>query len=473
MPGPRTESSSVSMNERPVPKGWTAAQHRAFSPDQSLDLSQAIAEADRCLQCFDPPCQRQCPASIAIPRFIRMIRSRNLRGAAEVVRSANPLANSCGVACPEEQYCAGACTRGKIDDALRIRQLHQFVTSQEERLKPRPASLKARQGKRVAVVGGGPAGMACAFELRRRGIAVVIYEARKQAGGVLTHSIPLYRFGRDTFSRDAQWILSPAPTAGRARRKAASIEIKTGKPMDSFEKLSRTFDAVFVSPGASAHHIPLKGCDLRGVSTAVEFLETCRRRRYRNRVGNRVVVIGGGNVAVDAALAAVRCGLERLQCSSVEQPQVHLAYRRSRLEMPAWDREIREAEEAGVHLHLLAAPLEILGHRGRASGLRLQQVKLSVLDATGRRTPVPIPGTEFELPCDQILLATGMGLDAIVRKLPCTRTGWLRSHPRTGLVRGNIYAGGDATGSDQSIVAAVRDGKSAAEAIARRLGRDV
>jgi len=459
------------MSERPVPKGWTNAQYRAFSPEEPYDLSQALAEADRCLQCFDPPCQRQCPASIAIPRFIRMIRSRNLRGAAEVVRSANPLANSCGVACPEEQYCAGACTRGKIDDALRIRQLHRFVTLQEERAKPRPASPKARQEKRVAVVGGGPAGMACAFELRRRGIAVVIYEARKQAGGVLTHSIPLYRFGSDTFSRDANWILAPAADAGRGRRKAATIELKTSKQMSSFEKLSRTFDAVFVSPGASAHHLPLKGGDLRGVSTAVEFLETCRRRRYRNRVGGHVVVIGGGNVAVDAALAAVRCGLERLQRSCAEQPQVHVAYRRSRLEMPAWDREIREAEEAGVHLHLLAAPLEIIGRKGRVSGLRLQQVKLSGLDATGRRIPVPLPGTEFELPCDQVLLATGMGLDALVQTLPCTRTGWVRSHPRTGLVRGNIYAGGDATGSDQSIVAAVRDGKSAAEAIATRLGR--
>ena len=463
-----------------------------FEPEPPLSETQAAAEARRCLQCFDPPCQQQCPAGIAIPRFIRMLRSGNRRGAAEVVRSANPLADSCGVACPDEHYCAAVCTRGQIDEPILIRRLHRYATSGGARAAPR-AMLPARSlGQRVAVVGAGPAGLSCAFELQRAGVAVVLYEERRRAGGVLAHAIPRYRFPDETITGDLRWIRSGArdrqaetdrraharPRAGSRQDSIAGLEIRCGEQITDLAALARSFDAVCVAPGAIAHQVRLVGADLRGVSTALEFLELSRRRRYRNRVGRRVVVIGGGNIAVDGAMAAVRCNLaggsaDRAVDSRARAiPEVHLVYRRSRAEMPAWERELLEAERAGVQIHLLEAPVRILGSRGRVSGIRLQKMRLGRRDASGRPAPQSVPGTEFELPCDQVLLATGTGLSDWARGLPHTRTGWLRTDARTRKVQDRIYAAGDATGAEQSIVSAVRDGKSAARAIVARLRRE-
>jgi NADPH-dependent glutamate synthase beta subunit-like oxidoreductase len=204
----------------------------------------------------------------------------------------------------------------------------------------------------------------------------------------------------------------------------------------------------------------IAGADLKGVTVAEDFLARCRRMRYRNAVGRRVAVIGGGNVAIDAALAAVRCGA-----------QAELLYRRTRDEMPAWEREVREAEHAGVLIRFLVTPAGFVGHRGRLESIRLLRTKLGVPDASGRRSPVSIPGSEHLLPCDQAILATGMRLDRRpLQALPVTRGGFLKAHPRTRRVRGNIFAGGDAAGSDQSIVSAVRDAKLAAAAITATLG---
>jgi formate dehydrogenase beta subunit len=303
-------------------------------------------------------------------------------------------------------------------------------------------------------VGAGPAGLTCAAELARRGIRVTVFEAREQPGGVLSHTIPLYRFPDATIAGDAAWATEKG------------VALKLGARVRSIDALARRFDAVFVAPGTTVQAADVPGSDLRGVWNAGAFLELCRRRRYRNRVGKQVVVIGGGNVAIDASLAVLRCGMQRQT-----PPRVHLLYRRTRSEMPAWDREVREAEELGVVVHFLVAPVAFAGERGRLRGVTLRRMALAARDASGRPAPEPIPGSDFLVPCDQAILATGMQIaPGSWPELPRTRRGLLRAHPKTKRVRGLLFAGGDATGQEMTVVAAVRDGKLAAEQIARELG---
>jgi NADPH-dependent glutamate synthase beta subunit-like oxidoreductase len=369
---------------------------------------------------------------------------------------------SCGEACPSDRYCAAACTRAELDTPIRIRELHRYATRMGERAAPRPLRHAPRSGQRVAVVGGGPAGLTCALELRRLGVDVVLHEARSTLGGVLAHAIPLDRFPDETIAADGRWVVERAIDA------PATLEVRLNHPIEEPAELAAVFDAVYIAPGAVPREPRIPGSDLGGVMPAIAFLEACRRRRYRQRVGRRVVVVGGGNVAVDAAMAVVRCGLEG---GGAVRPRVHLVYRRARRDMPAWEREMREAEELGIELHLLAAPLAFLGHAGRVEAVRLQTMRPGPLDGTGRPAPEPVPGAERELACDQVILATGLELDRRLTRLPRTRSGWIRAHERTRRVGGMLYAGGDAIGSDQAIVTAVGDGKAAAAAIVAALRR--
>jgi NADPH-dependent glutamate synthase beta subunit-like oxidoreductase len=418
--------------------------------------AQAIHEAAKCLQCYDPPCTKNCPTGIVIPRFIRMIQSGNYRGAAEAIRYANPMALSCGLACPSESLCVSVCNREQIDAPIAIRRLHRFATEWEERNKPRNPMATEKVTGKVAIIGSGPAGLACASELRRYGVKVTVFEKEKIAGGVLAHIIPSYRLGKAELKRDVNWTLGKTGVKGSAK-------LELGRTITDLDKLSKKYDALFVAPGISDHKAQLPGDDLKGVSIAHEFLTQCRRRNYRNIPGSEVVVLGGGNVAVDAAIAAMRCGQIGQKSPA---PNVQILYRRTRAQMPAWDSEIRDAEAAGVSINYLIIPLEFVGARGRVTGIKVSRARLSDTVVKGRPRPVAIPDTEFVIPCDQAILAMGMSVDQNnMSGLIYVRRGYVRSNKSTGLVKENIFAGGDAAGADQMIATAVKDAKTAANAI--------
>jgi glutamate synthase (NADPH/NADH) small chain len=435
--------------------------------ERVMRAGEAREEAWRCLQCFDAPCTKACPAEVAVPRFIRMIRSGNWPGAAEVVRFANPMAASCGAACPDEQLCADACARGRIDRPIEIRRLHQFATEHGETARPGPGRILppstgapdgrtsgAARKRSVAVVGSGPAGLACAAELRRLGIAVTLYEERAEIGGVLSRTIPEIRFPDQALKRDASWAL------GR------EITVRLNTRIESPAALRRRHGAVFLAPGLGWSGPALIGSDLAGVSTADAFLERCRRKRSRNPIGSEVVILGGGNVACDAALAVLQCA----EAQGTPVPRVHLFYRRSRADMPAWPREVRAVEERGVSLHFHALPSACLGGR-RVQGVRFHRAIPGRLDASGRHTPLRDRGGGYVQPCDQVILALGRKVDRTVcSDLPLDRDGLIRANRLTRRVRDRLFAGGDAVGGEQTIVAAVRDGKRAARAIAVSLG---
>ena len=427
-----------------------------------LTETQALAEANRCLQCYDPPCARNCPAGVGIPSFIRMIRSHNYQGAAEVFRTANPLAFSCSLSCPDDELCGAACTRARLDSPLQIRQLHRFAIEFEAKHKPRhPKPVKNISGK-VAIVGAGPAGLACASELKQLGYKTVIFEQNNRPGGVPADLIPLERMPHNAIRRDVNRVLDSRPLKVKQ-----AVKLHADKRVTDLEALCAKYDAVFVAPGLAAAASSIPGSDLKGVISAHDFLRLSRQRKYRNAIGKRIVVIGGGNVAVDAAGAAALCGLTK---EITPFPDIRIIYRRTRSEMPAWQREISSVEEIGVAIEFLLSPISFVGDGKKLTGIKLIRTTLSASGVDGRPVPVPVPGSEFVLPCDQAILAMGMQIDrAGLSKLPYTNQGDIRVNANTLRVKGNLFAGGDAVGSDQTIVAAVRDGKRAARSIAAEL----
>ncbi len=449
---------------RTVQKQQNQPSNSITACESVLSETQALTEATRCLQCFNPPCTLNCPASVPVPSFIRMIRSGNFRGAAEQFRTANPLSFSCGFSCPDDELCASACTRGKLDSPVAIRRLHRFATDFEIEHKPRlPKPVTSRRG-RIAIVGAGPAGLACASELKRFGYSTTIFEQQRRPGGVPAELIPLERLPGNVIRRDISRIID-----SKSVKTKPVAKLKSNHRITNLSKLCAGYDAVFVAPGLSISASTIPGSELRGVISAYDFLRRCRRRGYRAAIGERTVIIGGGNVAVDAASAVAVCarnsGISPL-------PDIRLLYRRTRDQMPAWTREIRAAEELGVSIEFLLSPISFVGNSSKLTGIKLCRNTLGPADSGGRPTAVPVAGSEFILPCDQVISALGQQVDRSgLPGLPITGGGDIKANARTLRVKGNLFAGGDATGSDQTIVAAVSDGKRAARSISAMLGK--
>jgi dihydropyrimidine dehydrogenase (NAD+) subunit PreT len=433
----------------------------------ALDAQSALAEANRCLFCFDAPCTAACPTHIDVPRFIKKIASGNLRGSALTILDANILGLSCSRVCPVDVLCEGSCVmlrynkkpieigrlqRHAMDDFYgrggRLEGKKSAGRSQE------PGGRSQESGeKKIACIGGGPASLSCAAELARSGYSVTIFDNRPLPGGLNTYGVAEYKLRPVDSLREVELVRSLGVEFRRA-------DVGTGLTLEELEK---EFSFLFLGLGLGAmERLGIPGEELPGVVDALQFIA-----RYKTTpeldVGSRVVVIGGGNTAIDAANAARRLGAS----------DVHLFYRRTEKEMPAFSFEYDHSKVEGVQFHWLAQPVEIVARNGRAAGVRFAITTLSEPDASGRRAAVPVAGSEFEFPCDTVIPALGQSrLTALLqetRGIELTRGSIMvdRATGRTGNPR--YFAGGDCVNGGREVVDAVADGKRAACAILQTL----
>lgn len=413
-----------------------------------LTHQQALTESQRCLYCFDAPCTDACPVHIDIPKFIAMIRSGNMIGAAEVVKTANALANVCGKVCPEEIFCQSVCNRAKQDEPIMIRELHFFATQEEAKRGYSSIRSFEKNGKKVAVIGAGPAGLGCAFELVKRGCEVHVYDG-KGFGGVPRNSIPAFRLSEDELRSDIEF-LSP-----HFHSHQMIVDTK------AFERIRRQYDAVFVGVGLGLDkQLGIRGEHLQGVLPVLEFLERAKRNGFRNGFPKRVVIVGGGNVSLDAAATAKRLGAK----------DVVLMYRRSETEMKVWKSELEEAKRQGVQFQFLTSPVEVVGD-ARVVGLRCRRNFLSdERDASGRPIPVEIEGSDFVLDADEIIIAIGQHIKSdFVNQFERTTQGYIKVDEKFQTSLRGVFAGGDAIAGEGTIVQSVAHGKMAARAISEYL----
>ena len=421
--------------------------------DRTSDLltyQQAAAESERCLRCFDAPCIQACPTHIDIPSFIAMLRSGNVVGAAEVVKTSNALANVCGKVCPEEIYCQSVCNRAGIDSPVRIRELHFYATQQEARRGYSSVVGFPRGKKKIAVIGAGPSGLGCAFEAAKLGYQVMVFD-RKGPGGVPASSIPSFRLPEEVLEDDLRFLLEHF----RLKRRYIGVS--------EFDGLKDSFNAVFVSVGLGEdRRLGLKGEGLRGVIPVLRFLEGVRAARESVPVGKRVVIVGGGNVSLDAASTAKRLGAR----------DVILIYRRSEREMKIWKSELEESRRQGVTIRFLARPVEIVGGTS-VDGVICRGTALSrKKDGSGRPVPVDVKGSEFTIAADTVIVAVGQVIASdIAGRLRRGPSGFIAVDGdfRTSL-RG-VFAGGDAVSGEGTIVQSVAHGKGAARAMDNYLTR--
>ena len=423
---------------------------------------EATAEASRCLQCKNPQCVKGCPVNIDIPGFIGKLVEGSVEDAYHVISKYSALPAVCGRVCPQESQCESKCIRGIKGDAVSIGKLERYVadTAREEGIKPAPAETK--NGKKVAVIGSGPAGLTCAGDLAKLGYDVTIFEALHKAGGVLSYGIPEFRLPKTkVVDKEVENVQS------------LGVKIETnvviGKATTIDELLEEEgFDAVFVGSGAGLpRFMGIPGENANGVFSANEFLTRNNlmkafRDDYDTPIhqGKKVAVIGGGNVAMDAARTALRLGAE-----------TYIVYRRSEKELPARVEEVHHAKEEGIQFHLLRNPKEILvDENGWVKGLRVIKMELGEPDESGRRRPVEVPGSEYDLDVDTVIMALGTspnplissttkGLD--VNKWQCI----IADENNGATTKEGVYAGGDAVTGAATVILAMGAGKAAAKGI--------
>jgi dihydropyrimidine dehydrogenase (NAD+) subunit PreT len=409
----------------------------------ALTPQQARIEAERCLQCFDAPCTQACPAHIKVPMFIGMIRSGNIIGAAEVAKTSNALVNVCGKICPGEIFCQSVCTRSKQDEPIRIRELHFFATQEEAKRGFTPTKSFPKLRKKVAVVGAGPSGLACAFELSKYGYTVDVFDKDKP-GGVPRKSIPAFRLADKELEADTKFLLKYFSV----KKKAVN-----GK---AFAQIQKIYDAAFLAIGLGRDRpVGIPGEKSKGVLPVLNFLELTKATPKNMKIGNRVVIIGGGNVSLDAAATAKRLGAER----------VILVYRRSEKEMRVWKAELEEARKQGVEIRFLTNPVAVVGKK-KVEGMKCRRTTLSKQkDKSGRPIPVEVKGSEFIIDADTIIIAIGQSIAADWLEGFDREKGYIKVDENFQTSINKVFAGGDMIAGEGTIVQSVAQGKNAAQAI--------
>lgn len=456
------EKSGKEKQERtPMPEQPAEERRKNFN-EVALGYTKedALAEASRCLACKDPKCVEGCPVNVDIPGFIRLVCEENFEGAIERIKATNALPAICGRVCPQETQCESRCVLGKKGQPVAIGRLERFCADYEHEKGVKSPEIKPPTGKKVAVVGSGPAGLTAAADLAKLGHKVTIFESLHKAGGVLSYGIPEFRLPKEIVRQEVEYIeklgveFKPNYIIGR---------IKT------LDELCDDFDAVFLGTGAGLpNFMGIEGENLNGVYSANEFLTRVNLMKaydpeYDTMVkhGKHVVVVGGGNVAMDAARSALRLGAE----------EVSIVYRRGEDEMPARREEIEHAKEEGITFRLLTNPVRILGdEKFNVTGVECIKMELGEPDQSGRRSPVPVEGSEFLIPADVVVIAIGTSPNPIIFKgsegLEQNRRGTVVADEETGATsKCGVFAGGDVVTGAATVISAMGAGKKAAKAI--------
>ena len=433
------------------------------------DEAVAVEEALRCLNCKNKPCVAGCPVNIRIPEFIAKIKEGDFEGAYQIISTTSSLPAVCGRVCPQETQCESKCTLGIKFEPVAIGRLERFVADWHNAHSDAAPALPPANGHKVAVVGSGPSGLTCAGDLAKKGYKVTVYEALHTAGGVLVYGIPEFRLPKTIVAKEVETL------------KKLGVDVETnvviGKTLTVDELFDMGYEAVFIGSGAGLpNFMNIPGEAFKGVYSANEFLtrSNLMKAYVEHPVtpimkGGRVAVVGGGNVAMDAARTALRLGAEK----------VYIVYRRSMEELPARREEVEHAEEEGIEFRLLTNPVEVLGYsnqedprdpkNGFVTGIRCIKMELGEPDAKGRRRPVPIEGSEFTLDVDAVIMAIGTSPNPLIKNT----TAGLEVNSHGGIIvsedgltsRKGVYAGGDAVTGAATVISAMGAGKIAAKAI--------
>ena len=429
----------------------------------------AIAEANRCLNCKNRPCVAGCPVNIQIPEFISRVKVGDFEGAYQIISQTSSLPAVCGRVCPQETQCESKCTLGIRFEPVGIGRLERYVADYHNSLTDVEVAVPESNGHKVAVVGSGPSGLTCAGDLAKKGYKVSVFEALHTAGGVLVYGIPEFRLPKSIVAKEVETL------------KKLGVDVETnvviGKTLTIDELFEMGYEAVFVGSGAGLpNFMRIPGESLKGVYSANEFLTRSNlMKSYLDHPvtpimkGGKVAVVGGGNVAMDAARTALRLGAEK----------VYIVYRRSMEELPARKEEVEHAMEEGIEFLLLHNPLEILGfhnpdnprdeRNGFVTGMRCIRMELGEPDASGRRRPVPVEGSEFEIDVTTVVIAIGTSPNPLIKDttkgLEVNKHGGIIVNEDGLTTREGVYAGGDAVTGAATVISAMGAGKLAAKSI--------
>jgi glutamate synthase (NADPH/NADH) small chain len=428
-------------------------------------IEDAIEEATRCLQCKHKPCVAGCPVNVPIPEFIKAVVDRDFEKAYEVLVFENRLPAICGRVCPQEKQCEEKCVRGLKGEPVGVGRLERFVADYYMENNKEEGDKVSSNGIKVAIVGSGPAGMTCAAELAAKGYEVTIFEALHELGGVLVYGIPEFRLPKQLVKEEIEKVLALGVKVEK--------NVIVGKSITIEELMEEGYKAVFIGSGAGLpNFMNIPGENLNGVYSSNEFLTRVNlMKAYRFPeyptpvvVGKKVAVVGAGNVAMDSARTAKRLGAE----------EVYIIYRRSEAEIPARLEEVHHAKEEGIIFELLTNPVKIAGHNGRVKAIECVRMELGEPDASGRRRPIEIKGSNFTLDMDTVIIAVGQTPNPLIKDttkaLDTTKWGGIIVNEETmETTMENVYAGGDTVTGAATVILAMGAGKKAAKAIDEKL----